>query len=142
MRAFTTRVPRVAAALTGGAACAAAVALLAAPAASATPLNGLAVAQGLSFGPNTQYGTSCTYGVTVQTGSTGDVDFSVYKVGGGWEYLGHDSTTGPGTATVDWTPDQGPGMYVVQADSWFHQHQSKWIMVGNGVNLGSLCLVM
>ncbi|WP_182359789.1 hypothetical protein [Tomitella gaofuii] len=111
--------------------------VLTAPNASAH-VQSLSVAPGMGFGSlgAGPYGTGCAYDVTAQAEHGNEVDFfdnGVY-IGSAWA----PGSLGP--VTISWTPASA-GTHVLVADDGF-QSATQTVEVGNGVNLGSVCLVL
>ncbi|PBC35508.1 hypothetical protein CJ179_46360 [Rhodococcus sp. ACS1] len=108
--------------------------VLAAPSASAN-VTSVNISQGLSLGGSTAFGTGCTYRVTANVNGPGDVRF----YDNGVFFAGPLTPTG-GAATVQWTPT-GTGKHIIQARQVGPPNEETR-MVGNGLNLGSSCVVL
>ena len=124
----------------GGAAVGAglAVAVLTAPTASAgvTSIN---VAPGASFG-STPYGTGCSYTITA---TVNDNAAPVYFYDNNLPIGTGPASVSGAAATVTWTPTT-PGSHVLVAYQFVNPPFDKTtqVTVGNGINLGSSCVVL
>ncbi|MEC3917678.1 hypothetical protein VMT65_26465 [Nocardia sp. CDC153] len=83
------------------------------------------------------YGTNCSYTVTVN-GSPNEYVW-LYDSGAGSFNPQQFSLGSGGTATSSWTPTS-TGQHFVQAWS-YNGSQWTWVTVGQGINLGSACVV-
>ncbi|QBS38750.1 hypothetical protein [Nocardia sp. CS682] len=127
----------VAAALTSFGAMTAAL-VLTAPAAPAA-VTAVGVAPGLSFGSSTAFGTNCTYIVTA-TATPGDV-IGFWDLTGTFDPAGWVTVPASGTVTAKWTP-RLPGNHIVHAVHSSLTSVTTTVTVGNGVNLGPVCVVL
>ncbi|WP_200172488.1 hypothetical protein [Tomitella cavernea] len=111
--------------------------VLAAPNASAH-VQSLSIDSGMGFGSlgAGPYGTGCSYQATAQAEHGNEVYF--YDNG---TYIGSALAPGSlGPVTITWTPTTA-GTHVLVADDGF-QSATQTVEVGNGINLGSVCLVL
>ncbi|WP_068273301.1 Ig-like domain repeat protein [Aldersonia kunmingensis] len=108
---------------------------LAAPAASAA-VTSINVNPGAL---NSRVGTGCT--VEVTAGANGPVNEPVYfyDADGSWST---SATVSGGKATVKWTPTT-PGQHTLRAYQFGpYGVMETLVQVGNGINLGSVCVVL
>lgn len=100
---------------------------------------------GMSFGAS-QYGTNCTYTLTAAVDDYHPVVFTD-STGAGTFFPSSridprfDVHTLKGEAVVSWTPTQ-PGWHHIYADQPPYAGPALNLLVGNGVNTGSACLVL
>ncbi|MFI6044827.1 hypothetical protein ACIA8C_24580 [Nocardia sp. NPDC051321] len=112
--------------------------VLTAPAAPAA-VSAVGVAPGLSFGSSTSFGTNCTY-IATATAAPGDV-VGFFDATGTFDPGGWLTVPSSGTVTAKWTP-RLPGNHTVFAVHNSGAFVSTAATVGNGVNLGPVCLVL
>ncbi|MFB8275821.1 hypothetical protein [Nocardia colli] len=112
--------------------------VLTAPAAPAA-VTAVGVAPGLSFGSSTAFGTTCSY-IATATAAPGDV-VGFFDATGVFDPGGWITVPSSGTVTAKWTP-LVPGNHSVFAVHNSGAFVSTTATVGNGVNLGPVCLVL
>ncbi|MBB5917361.1 hypothetical protein BJY24_006273 [Nocardia transvalensis] len=95
-----------------------------------------------SWGPQSQYGTSCTYTLTatVTIGDDRGVSFYDWTEAASFAPANYVSPAN-GTATVGWTPTR-PGWHHISAYQGSEGGPAVDVLVGNGINTGSACLVL
>lgn len=123
--------------------------LTAAPGHAAGTVTGLTVtagSPGWSVGVTSQYGTNCTYTLTAAVSDYHPVAFRD-STGAATFYPSaslspdFDVHTLKGQATVSWTPS-GAGWHHLVAEQYPNGSTAIDVLVGNGINTGSACIVL
>jgi hypothetical protein len=107
---------------------------------AAGPASAAATSLSVNPGPmSSGIGTSCTYEVTAVVNGPITEPVYFYDLDGSWST---NATASGGKATVRWTPTT-PGQHVLRAYQFGPYGSADTIVqVGNGVNLGSACVVL